>query len=140
MDILVCIPVNEENRVRATKLNPISGLTDGYWTLSGHPRFAKRGDRIWFSIFGEVVASAKIMDPHDEWDEHDSWLDEGRPAVRFDVPTVMGHEFDTPHKVPGSFRGFRYVRRAEKYVGANKTKALKIIGAKKAEKLYPNNW
>ncbi len=132
MDILVCIPRGQEYYVRSTKLNPISGLSDGYWNLNGHPRFTKRGDRIWFCVFGEVVASAKITDPCDEWED--------KPAVCFDVPTVMGHEFDVPREMPSAFQGFCYVRRAKKHVAAKWTHAIERVKAEKVKKLSPKNW
>lgn len=146
MDILVCIPAKEEEHVRATKLNPVSGLTDGYWTLGGCPRFARAGDRIWFSLFGEVIASARIGLPKDDFPagaaHPDDEPENGRylPAVSFHVPTVVGHEFSAPRELPMSFRGFRYVRRVSKYVPAKKTQRLEVVGAKEAERLYPRNW
>ncbi len=132
MDILVCIPREEEHYVRSTKLNPISGLDRGFWTLSGHPKFTERGDRIWFCIFGEVVASARIINPCDEWED--------KPAVCFDIPTAMGHEFSVPHKLPLGFQVFYYVRRAKKRVAAKNTQALELVGATRAEELFPKNW
>ncbi len=132
MDILVCIPRKEEHYIRATKLNPISGFDIGYWTLSGHPKFTRRGDRIWFCIFGEVVASAKITDPCDEWED--------KPAVCFDIPTMIGHEFSVPRGLPLGFQVFCYVRRAMKRVAAKNTQDLELVGAAKAKELSPKNW
>ena len=143
MDILVCIPGEKEDRIRSTKLNPISGKTDGYWTLSGCPKFTRRGDRIWFTIDREVVASAKIMDPRDRWDEEDGWEwdEEGwQPAIRFDIPSLIGHDFSIPHELSTGFRGFRYVRRTGKHVTSKHTRALELIGAKIARDLSPRNW
>lgn len=142
MDILVSIPPEKEDHVRATKLNPVSGLTHGYWTLSGHPRFAKPGDRIWFAVYGEVVASARILDPLEEFDEvaGDTGGYEAKPAVCFDVLTVTGHEFSAPRELLTGFRGFRYVRRASKHVPIKRTRALEVVGAEKAKELHPKNW
>jgi hypothetical protein len=146
MDILVCIPPDREEHVRATKLNPISGLTHGFWTLSGCPRFTKPGDRVWFSIFREVFASAKILYPKNQFPaggtREEDLPEDGRykPAVCFDIPTVIGHEFDSPRGLPLGFRGFRYVRRSNKYVSAKRTKGLELVGAAKAKALYPKSW
>jgi hypothetical protein len=135
VDILVYIPADQEDHVRATKLNPISGLTDGYWTLSGCPRFTKPGDRIWFTIYGEIIASARIIRLDDYYDDRD-----GGPAVSFDIPTVQGHSFDPPRELPLGFRGFRYVRRESKHTSIRHTKALEVVGAEEAERIYPRNW
>lgn len=136
MDILVSIPPAAEEHVRATKLNPVSNLTHGYWTLSGHPKFAKRGDRIWFAVFGEVVASAVILDPKDDFEEDGM----EKRAVCFAIPSVTGHEFSTPRELPMGFRGFRYVRRGSKHTPARQTRALEAVGAAKAKVLHPRNW
>ena len=140
MDILVSIPLKEEEHVRATKLNPISGLTHGFWTLSGHPRHTKPGDRIWFSVLGEVIASARIISPDEVFDEFDSCGDDGKPAVCFDIPTVVGHSFPTPHELGLGFRGFRYTRRMSKHTPVKNTNALELVGAAEAKRLHPKNW
>jgi|SRR3989344_1069789 len=138
MDILVSISPDKEDHVRATKLNPISGLTHGYWTMPGHPKFLKAGDRIWFSIFGEVIASARVLNPRDEFNEDED--SKSKRAVCFAISTVVGHEFSTPRQLPVGFRGFRYVRRISKHTPFKKTQALEVVGATKTATLYPRTW
>jgi hypothetical protein len=147
MDILVCIPPDKEEHVLARKLNPIvGGLTHGYWMLPKCPKFAKKGDRIWFSIFGDVIASARIISPEDSFPAGGERVEdrpeggEYKPAVCFNIPTVMGHEFGMPCEFPLSFKGFRYVRRANKHVSVKRTHVLEFVEAEKAEKLYPKSW
>lgn len=146
MDILVSIPLEQEEHVRATKLNPIGGLTHGFWTLSGNPRYAKAGDRIWFSLLGDVIASAQILDPQGEFPagghHEDDVPEDGKykPAICFGTVTVLGHDFPAPAGLPLGFREFRYVRRTAKYKAARYTRALELVSAKKAQRLYPKNW
>jgi len=145
MDILVCIPPEEKEHVMATKLNPISKLTHGYWILSGHPKFIKCGDRIWFAIYGEVIASARILFKDlfpSECDCADDEPKDGKyeKAVCFDIPTAMGHESDVPSEYSPSFGGFRYVRRSNKHISIKHTKSLEPVYAERVRRVHPRNW
>ncbi|HXK35995.1 MAG TPA: hypothetical protein VJ553_00230 [Candidatus Paceibacterota bacterium] len=144
MDILVHIPHEREDYVWGTKLNPKRGFNRGYWTLPHAPLAVRHGDRIWFSdLDGDVVASAEILTPRG-WCPDDATCPPGedpverekKPAVCFDIMTVIAHAFPVPHALPVGFRGFRYVRRANLSVPPKRTKALELVGAKKARKAF----
>ncbi|MEK7608770.1 MAG: hypothetical protein AAB495_04275 [Patescibacteria group bacterium] len=138
MDILVCIPADKEDHVRAYKLNPASGFDIGYWKLRRLPRFAKPGDRIWFSIYGTVIASARIRDRNDSFDFGvESEMGENQsPAVSFYIKSVTGHHFDAPREIPLAFRGFRYVRMPKGSL-VRSTEKLEPIPAKLVAKIHP---
>jgi len=147
MDILVCVPRDKEEHVRAEKLNPANKqLTHGFWTFSGAPRYTRRDDCIWFAIYGEVFASARILEVKSYFPKggthEDDEPEDGQyiPAVMFKTESVLGHEFSVPRGLPPAFRGFRYVRRADRYVQARQTKGLEVVGAQSAKKLFPKSW
>lgn len=140
MDILVHIPHEREDYVWGTKLNPKRGFDRGYWTLSRKPRFVRRGDRIWFSdLDGNVVASAVILFP-DAFCPDDATAPPGedpvarerKPAVCFDIRSVVRHEFPTPRELQVGFRGFRYVRRVDPAASFHRVRALELVGAQRA--------
>jgi hypothetical protein len=137
MDILVHIPHAQEDYVWGTKLQPKRGLTHGYWTLSGKPRFAGQGDRIWFcNLDRAVVASAVIRYiatgvPDDathapDATEHELAERDDKPAVCFSIPSVTRHEFDMPRDITHGFRGFRYV---SPVASRGRVVGLKSVGA-----------
>jgi len=134
MDVLVCVPWHLEMSVRARRLNPASGLTDGYWEVTGYPRYAKEGNRIWFALRGTVIASAVITDPTSE-DPSSEFA-----SIRFAVRSVVGHQFPAPSALKPNFSGFRYVRRARRSLPLTETQALDLVGAAEAKRLYPKSW
>jgi hypothetical protein len=148
MDIIVHIPHEHEDYVWGTKFCSRRGFDQAYWTVSRKPRYAGKGDRIWFcNLDRVVVASAPILylgnsgPPLDATcppgtTEEERERREYKPCIIFNPQDVVRHEFDMPRRLQHGFRGFRYVRRADPRVPVRKTRALELVSAERAHELF----